>query len=423
MSYESKHITISPHCCLKRLEEPCLYDIANDELYEINEEAYQFLLQCSRGEPIDVKKADEEFIQYCLSENLITLSWPKGHLRDAPVKRDGIPDQSPIPSLRYLEFQLTDRCNLRCRHCYIGEGLDWPKGHCPKGHCPKGHLRLRRQDLPYDTILAILKEFEKIQGLRLLLSGGEPLLHPRFWEINEVLRDYAFRSILLSNGTLITQDIAKRLRIHEVQVSLDGMEKGHEAIRGEGTFTKTLCAIDYLQEAGIRVSLATMIHRENLIEFDSLASLIQSKKIGEWNVDLPSLAGRMEENRDLWVSPEEAGPFLHYGFGGGLHSSGKDSTCGTHLCAILANGRVAKCGLFSQEPIGSIAEGLRSCWERIPRIGLKELGCNCAVLDECRGGCRYRAKILGDIFKPDLFQCYARGVLKGGEGDDHQKSV
>ncbi|MCJ7546843.1 MAG: radical SAM protein, partial [Deltaproteobacteria bacterium] len=250
MSYESKYIALASHCALKRLEEPCLYDIANDELYEINEEAYQFLLQCSRGEQVDVKKADEEFIQYCLSEKLITLS-------ETPVKKNGIPDQSPVPSLRYLEFQLTDRCNLRCRHCYIGEGLHWPKGHL-------------RQDLPYEAILEILKEFEEIHGLRLLLSGGEPLLHPHFWEINEVLRDYAFRSVLLSNGALITKDSAKKLRVHEVQISLDGMQEGHEAIRGEGTFTKALSAIDHLQEAGINVSIATMIHRENLTEFDPL---------------------------------------------------------------------------------------------------------------------------------------------------------
>src|SRR4030042_3875293 len=140
MSYASKYIALAPHCVLKRLEEPCLYDIDNDELYEINDEAYQFLLKCSRGEDAVLKQEDEEFIRYCLAENLLVLS-------HTPVKKNGNPDQSPIPSLRYLEFQLTDRCNLRCRHCYIGDSL--------------------HQDLPYDTILEILKEFEKITGLRL----------------------------------------------------------------------------------------------------------------------------------------------------------------------------------------------------------------------------------------------------------------
>jgi len=394
MLYENKFFTIASHCFLKRLEEPYLYDIKNDELYELSEEAYQFILKCSQGEHVFIKRENEEFIQYCLSENLVALS-------ETPVKRDGIHHPSPIPSLRYLEFQITDRCNLRCRHCYIGDGF--------------------HQDLSFEKILKILKEFEEIQGLRLLLSGGEPLLHPRFWEINEVLRDHAFRSVLLSNGTLITKAIAKRLHVHEVQLSLDGMKEEHESIRGKGTFEMSLYAIDHLQEANIRVSIATMIHRKNLNQFDLLASLIQSKNIGEWNVDLPCIAGRMEENRDLWVSPEEAGPFLQYSYGGGLHSSEKNATCGAHLCAILPNGKVAKCGLFSQEPVGSIEEGLRICWGRIPRIELKELACNCSVIEECRGGCRYRAKLQGDIFKPDLFQCYARKVLKGGDGDEYQK--
>ena len=388
MPFQNKFFTLAPHCSLKRLEEPYLYDIESDELYELGEEAYQFLLKCSQGERVSIRKEDEEFIQYCLSENLIAPS-------ETPVKRKGIPHPSPIPSLRYLEFQITDRCNLRCRHCYIGDGL--------------------HQDLPLKKIYKILKEFEEIQGLRLLLSGGEPLLHPQFWEMNEILRDYAFRSILLSNGTLITREVAQRLRVHEVQVSLDGMKEGHESIRGEGTFEKVLQAIENLQETNIRVSVATMIHRKNLEEFDKLASLIQSKNIGEWNVDVPCIAGRMGENRDLWVEPSEAGRFLQYGYGGGLHTSEKNACCGAHLCAIIANGNVCKCGLFSQEPVGSIEEGLRVCWERIPRIQLKELRCNCSEIEECRGGCRFRAKYFGDLFQPDLFQCYARGVLKGGE--------
>jgi radical SAM protein with 4Fe4S-binding SPASM domain len=394
MSYENKFFAIAPHCSLKRLEEPTLYDIENDELYELGEEAYEFLLKCSQGERVSIRKEDEEFIQYCLSEKLIFIS-------ETPVKTSGVPHPSPIPSLRYLEFQITDRCNLRCRHCYIGESL--------------------HQDLPLEKILMVLKEFEEIQGLRLLLSGGEPLLHPHFWEINEILRDYSFHSVILSNGMLINKATAEKLRVHEVQVSLDGMKQGHESIRGEGAFEKTLQAIDNLLETNIRVSIATMIHRKNLKEFDKLASLIQSKNIVEWNVDIPCITGRMEKNKDLWVSPSEAGQFLHYGYGGGLHSSEKKASCGAHLCAIIANGDIAKCGLFSQEPVGSIDEGLRACWERVPRILLKELQCNCSEIEECRGGCRYRAKLQGDIYQPDLFQCYSRGVLKGGEKDEYQK--
>ncbi len=388
MSSPNRYFILSPHSTLKHLEEPYLYDIERDELYELSWDAFQFFIRCARGETPEFKKEDEPFIEYCLSENLIKTS-------EVPVKRELKIRPSPIPSLRYLELQITDRCNLRCRHCYLGES--------------------HYEDLPLEKIQQILKEFEEIQGLRLLISGGEPILHPRFWELNEILRDYEFRSILLSNGTLITGEIAQRLKVHEVQLSLDGMKEGHEALRGKGTFEKVLRAIDFLKEANIRVSIATMIHRNNLKEFDELASLIQSREIEEWNVDAPCLAGRLEENPELWVTPREAGPYFQYGFGGGFHGSEKNTTCGAHLCAIISNGQVCKCGLFSEQPVGSIDEGLRTCWERIPRIQIRELNCKCSQLDDCRGGCRFRARYFGDIYQPDPFQCYARGVLKGGE--------
>ncbi len=388
MPSENKFIILTPHSVLKNLEEPYLFDIENDELYELNTDAYQFLLRISRGEHPPVRKEDEEFIQFCLSENLIAFS-------EIPSQRKISLNPSPIPSLRYLELQITDRCNLQCRHCYIGEGF--------------------HQDLSKNQIQKVFEEFEEIQGLRILLSGGEPLLHPHFWEINDFLRNYSFRTVLLSNGTLVTQAVAKRLHVHEIQISLDGMKEGHESLRGRGTFEKTLKAIDYLQEANIRVSVATMVHRKNLSEFDQLASLLQSKNIEEWNVDVPCVEGRLKTNQDVWVAPPEAGRYLSYGHGGGFHGSTNNSTCGAHLCAIIFNGTVCKCGLFSQEPVGSIEEGLRTCWARIPRIPLKDLKCKCPVMEDCRGGCRYRAKIQGNLIQPDLFQCYARGVLKGGE--------
>jgi len=388
MPSTNKFINLIPHAVLKHLEERYLYDTEKDELYELNEDGYQFLLRVCRGESPPVRDEDEEFIRFCLSENLIAFS-------ETPPRRKIVLNPSPVPSLRYLELQITNRCNLQCRHCYIGDGP--------------------HQDLSKKQIQRVLEQFEEIQGLRLLLSGGEPLLHPYFWEINEILRDYAFRSVLLSNGILISREVAKKLRVHEVQVSLDGMEEGHESLRGKGTFEKTIMAIDHLQEAGMQVSVATMIHRRNLSEFDRLASLLQSRNIEEWNVDVPCVEGRLKENQDLQVSPSEAGPLLGYGFGGGFHGSAENSTCGVHLCAIMPSGAVCKCGLFGQEPVGSIEEGLRACWARIPRIALRDLSCKCTVIEECRGGCRYRARIHGDLYQPDLFQCHAREVLKGGE--------
>lgn len=382
MLSENRFIVLRPPCVLKLLEAPYLYDLERDELYELSPEAYGFLLRVCQGENPPLRPEDEAFIQFCLEEQLVAFS-------ERPEPKKVFLSRAPVPSLRYLELLITDRCNLRCRHCYLGEG--------------------RHQDLEFDKILKILEEFEAIHGLRLLLSGGEPLLHPEFWRLNDVLGRFAFRSVLLSNGSLITEEVAEKLRVHEVQISLDGMKEGHEALRGEGRFEEALRAIDRLQASRIRISVATMIHRRNLNEFEQLKILIESKGIEEWNVDVPCVEGRLEKNNELWVTPEEAGPLLHYGFGGGLHASDQEGTCGTHLCAVLPDGSVCKCGLFSQEPVGTVSEGLRACWERIPRIRIKDLTCHCDEVNLCKGGCRYRAKTFGSVTGPDPFQCAARG--------------
>src|SRR5512135_2515522 len=105
MPLPNKYLVLSPHAALKNLELPCLYDIANDELYELNQDAYDFLLKTCQGENPPVRPEDEEFIAYCLSQGLATYS-------DVPIHRAIRTSPSPLPSLRYLELQITGRCNL-----------------------------------------------------------------------------------------------------------------------------------------------------------------------------------------------------------------------------------------------------------------------------------------------------------------------
>jgi MoaA/NifB/PqqE/SkfB family radical SAM enzyme len=151
---------------------------------------------------------------------------------------------------------LTGRCNLACAHCYLGEARD--------------------VDLPVATCARLLEEFEAGGGLRLLLSGGEPLMHPGFWEINEMLPARDVRTVLLTNGTLIDAAAARRLKVHEVQVSLDGLEQSHDRLRGEGSFAEALAGLHAAREAGLPISVATTVNEWNAGEFDDLEQLVDS---------------------------------------------------------------------------------------------------------------------------------------------------
>lgn len=377
-------LLLSPACFLKQLEELYVYNIETDELYETNPEAFDFLKHCDGSRRVAELQFEKEFLDWCLDEGILTLT-------SGETRREFILESSPVPSLRYLELQITARCNLKCRHCYLGEA--------------------KPVELPTARVIKVLEEFERMQGLRLLLSGGEPLLHPDFWSINRAISRFGFRSVLLTNGTLIDRQTAERLQVHEVQVSLDGIGESHDILRGRGSFDKALSAIKELRRLGKDVSVATMIHAGNLQDFPRLEELVKELGVKEWNVDVPCVAGRLAEWEELSVSYQEAAPFLNYSFGGGLYTSTAGYACGAHLCAVMPDGKVAKCGFFADEAVGDVAAGLRYCWERIKPITLDELRCHCPYKEECRGGCRYRARLEKDIYAPDPVQCYLRGVI------------
>lgn len=371
---------LSDKCELKLLEFPSLYNIHSDELYQLDESAFDLLKKCAMT-GCDVN--DKEFLNYCLSEGILVNKMVN-------IRRSNIL-QSPIPSLRYLELQITDKCNLKCKHCYIGK--------------PKNH------ELSIDNIKGLLEEFEDMQGLRLLITGGEPLMHNDFMKLNKILPQFRFRKILFTNGLLLNRDVLKKLNVHEIQISVDGMQKGHEAIRGKGTFKKVISKVEEAMLVGFDVSISTMIHKENLDEFDEMEGLFKSMGIKDWTVDMPSIVGNLEQNMDLSVSPDIAGKYLNYGFGEGLHGGDEGFACGLHLLSVLADGSICKCAFYSNNKIGDIFEGLRKNWEKIRPIRLDELECfslSCKVIDVCRGGCRFRAK---DKYKRDICKCYSYGII------------
>lgn len=377
-------LILAPACFLKELEQPCVYNTATDELYELDGEAFFFLCRCDGTRRLEELSPPADFLDYCLKEGILALT-PNPRPRTLRPPEE----PSPTPSLRYLELQVTARCNLRCRHCYQGEP--------------------RAVDLPLEGLLPLLEEFDRMGGLRLLISGGEPLTHPAFYELNEALPGFGFRSILLTNGHLLDREAARRLRVQEVQLSLDGLEGAHDGLRGRGSFRRAVRAAEAVREAGLALSVATMVTALNRGDFPGMEQLLSSWEAKAWTVDVPVMMGRGVENPGLFLPYEEAAPRLAFSFGGGLYSSGGDYACGAHLCAVLPQGSVCKCGYFSSSPVGNIREGLRACWGRLAPLRLEALECRCPYLRECRGGCRYRAQLWGGGLAPDPVQCLTRG--------------
>ena len=375
------YLRLAEHVSLRYLETPHLYDRLSDELYEVNDAGFDWLTRGDGTTPGLAVLADREFLDFLLAESMLAGC-------TAPSPRTLRWRQSPIPSLRYLELMITERCNLRCRHCYLGEAGE--------------------AELPLGAVLQTLREFQEMQGLRVLLSGGEPLMHRHWQELNNHLPEFELRFVLLSNGLLLTDKVIEALRVHEVQLSLDGLEPGHDLLRGPGTWKKTVDRMQALQNAGFEVSVATMIHRGNVAELAEMSRWLQQAGVREWNLDIPCVSGRLAENQDLWVEPTEAAKFLDLGFGGSDHGATGDFACGRHLAAVLPNATVAKCGLYYDQPLGELSEGLETCWLRLLHLHLSVLDCApCPYVHDCRGGCRFRA---GGGLGPDPVMCARYGI-------------
>ncbi|MBF0556290.1 MAG: radical SAM protein, partial [Nitrospirae bacterium] len=226
-----------------------------------------------------------------------------------------------------------------------------------------------------------------------------------------MLPGFALRKILLTNGVLLSGGLLRDLNVDEIQISIDGLAAGHDAVRGKGQYNKAINAIKRAQDAGFDVSVATTIHSENMGEFAAMGKMFLDMNIKDWTVDVPVLKGSLLKNAYLSLPPETAGKLLSYGFshGGGIHGGSDEGAwaCGAHLMSISADGIASKCLYYADAPAGTAEDGLQHCWSRIEPLPLSKLKCDCTEIETCRGGCRYRAAALGDPFGKDLFKCHS----------------
>lgn len=384
VNWRDSILRLHPRAALKSLEVPYVYHTGKDELYEIDERALEFLKLCNgtrRGRQLT---DDGEFVEYCMDEQILEPLDRPGEIRIRVNTGD-------TPSLRYLELHLLHGCNLKCRHCYLG---------------PPAGGRLSPEEAA-----DIARQFAANGGLRLLISGGEPLLYAGLEKFLLQTEDLGIRRILFTNGTLVTNENIGSLHAEEIAFSMDGWRGGHEALRGENTFDPLMRGIEAAKSAGIDISFSTMIHSKNTGEFEQMKQFIKEVEAVEWGVDMLTITGSLVEHQDLCLPYDKAVPYMEYAFGGGYHGSSDDYACGRHLMAVMPDGQAVKCGFYSDTPLGDARKSLAECWKNMPHIRLDELECNgCEFIHECRGGCRFRAP---HPLAPDPAMCRLYGVDHG----------
>lgn len=208
------------------------------------------------------------------------------------------------PPRLLLQWHLTERCNLRCAHCYQDDYRD-------KGRGMAGWLPILEQFR--DFLGGVSKhKAPRIKG-HITLTGGEPFAHPEFPDLLEriaALRD-EFTFAILCNGTLIDDAMARRLAAWAprfVQVSIEGSPATHDALRGAGNHAAVVAGVERLVAAGVRTLLAFTAHRDNFREFPEVARL--GKQLGVTRVWADRLIPQGQGGALYGLSVEQTREFI-----------------------------------------------------------------------------------------------------------------
>lgn len=228
-----------------------------------------------------------------------------------------------IKAPRLIAWELTNACNLACIHC---------RASAIKVSAPD-ELSTAEAKHFVDELL----EYKPI----IILTGGEPLLRPDVYDIAKYASGHGLRVVLATNGTLLTPDIAKKLKdagIQRVSISIDGSTKEtHDIFRGEkGAFESALRGIDILKNAGLSFQINTTITKRNLTEIPNIYELALTLGASALHIFLLVPTGRGEEIESEEIPPEEYERVLNW-----FYDKSKTSriqlkaTCAPHYFRIM----------------------------------------------------------------------------------------
>ena len=338
-------------------------------------------------------------------------------------------------------IEITDFCNLKCVHCYVGEV------------CNPVHMKL-------NNIFYLIDEFINYGANHIVISGGEPLLHPNIEDIiNTIGTKYANTPfVLTTNGSFLNKknlDMIKKYTNIQIQISLDGATKEvHESQHGENTYENIMFALEHLKgirrERKILHMTVSKLNYKECVKVAQMADIYNTEisysyvcRVGRakcnWDSLKMSLAQQMFVNEEINmyarrstrdITPPQSilsCPFEseEYIFGTTIHTNGDVDIC-TCLDGKYLIGNAFNQSFYDIINSSTIDMLTKQIVER--KNKLKSTKCqDCITAFRCRQGCIGRAAHLGDKFGLDgecqyrkalMFKNYYLSLIKKGVLND-----
>ncbi|OPY36076.1 MAG: pyrroloquinoline quinone biosynthesis protein PqqE [Methanoregula sp. PtaU1.Bin051] len=172
-------------------------------------------------------------------------------------------------AFNFIDLHIVDYCQLNCRHCYMNKG---------------------NRTMPPEMIKNVCTDFLNagfpLPHSNIILSGGDPLLHPQFAEVCDIIRSLNGRLSLSTNGILVSHYLSIFKPSDCVQISIDGDEETHDYIRGFGSYQKAVNALRCLNERKICHTISFTLNKQNLHTIDHIIQLCKKTNAALLNFNL-----------------------------------------------------------------------------------------------------------------------------------------
>lgn len=212
--------------------------------------------------------------------------------RDAGSHQSAIKRTDHKVARPVVVWNCTRQCNLSCIHCYAS-----------------ADNRRSPMEIDTDAGKAFIRDLASFEVPVILFSGGEPLLRKDIFELVTLARELGLRTALSTNGTVITEETAdklKRLGFAEVGISLDGIGANNDYFRGKtGAFESALRGIRHCVAQGLRVSLRLTITRFNYEEIPGIFDLVEEEGIDRVCFYHLAYSGRGDSLREHDISHQQ----------------------------------------------------------------------------------------------------------------------
>jgi len=308
------------------------------------------------------------------------------------------------------DWELTQECPWRCTHCYLG----------PKRLA--GALTLAQ-------CTHVLDELAEAGAAFLALTGGEPTLHPHFWELVRNAQERGFRVRVFSNLAHLRPRQVDRLAAMDLEAIeatfLGSTPELHDRIaRKPGSFDRLLAYVKRLRKLGARVHLKTAYMQANLRDYgrvEALAGRLGCAFAENWRLfhrldarEAPEcgslkdadLAELIRRRARRVLGPQPGGTMERHLCGAGVSSWALDPRANVYPCLLLR----IKCGNLLKQSWREVYR--HPCLKALRETGAAAPGCRgCALARYCRR-CRAQAWLeTGDWRNPSAADCLAAAAL------------